>query len=105
MNTFSNLVNGQMERCSDVVFVPKSVDTGPTIVIEFQRAVDKKFMRRAIGYCLQGSKRFGTNPAILIVCIESIQGSVKERLRKCDNLPCYTACSDFWADQSVIHIL
>jgi hypothetical protein len=49
---------------SDVVFVPKSADTGPPIVIEFQRTVDKKFMKRAIGYCLQASKRFGADPTI-----------------------------------------
>ncbi|KAI9248971.1 hypothetical protein EDC94DRAFT_624541 [Helicostylum pulchrum] len=73
---------------SDVVLVPKSADTGPTIVIEFQRTVDKRFMERAIAYCLQASKRFGAIPTLLIVCIESVQDSVKERLRKCDDLPC-----------------
>ncbi|GAA5798538.1 hypothetical protein HPULCUR_003943 [Helicostylum pulchrum] len=30
------------------------------------------------------------------------QDSVKERLRKCDDLPCYTTCSDFWADQCYV---
>ncbi|CAM0141655.1 unnamed protein product [Umbelopsis sp. WA50703] len=53
---------------SDVVFVPKSADTGPPIVIEFQRTVDKKFMKRAIGYCLQASKRFGADPTIDLSC-------------------------------------
>ena len=77
---------------SDVVLVPKSVDTCPTIVFEFQGTVDKKSMKRAVGYCLQASKRFGTNPTISMVCIESVQDSVKGNLRKCDSLPCYTAC-------------
>ncbi|KAI8051065.1 uncharacterized protein B0P05DRAFT_562817 [Gilbertella persicaria] len=87
---------------SDVVLVPKSADADPTIIIEFQRTVDKKFMEKAIAYYLQASKRFGTIPTILIVCIESVQDSVKERLRTCDDLPCYTACSDFWADQCYV---
>ncbi|KAI9247597.1 hypothetical protein EDC94DRAFT_499872, partial [Helicostylum pulchrum] len=42
---------------SDVVLVPESADTGPIIVIEFQRTVDKRLMERAIAYCLQASKR------------------------------------------------
>jgi hypothetical protein len=87
---------------SDVVLVPKSADTGPPIVIEFQRTVDKTFMKRAIGYCLQASKRFGADPTILIVCIESVEDSVKGILRKCDNLPCYTVSCDLWADQCYV---
>lgn len=59
-------------------------------------------MERAVGYCLQASKKIGTSPIILIVYIESVHDSVKEKLRKCNNLPCYKACSDFWADQYYI---
>ncbi|KAI9487092.1 MAG: hypothetical protein EXX96DRAFT_605102 [Benjaminiella poitrasii] len=77
---------------NDVILAHKSDDTvHPSIIIEFQRAVDKAFMKRAIGYCLQASKRFDTEPVILIVCIESVEVSVIESLRKCDDLPCYTA--------------
>ncbi|KAI9360573.1 hypothetical protein BD770DRAFT_308219, partial [Pilaira anomala] len=43
---------------SDVVLLPKSMDSGlPPIIIEFQQNVNNKFMERAVGYCLQAEKR------------------------------------------------
>ncbi|ORE08767.1 hypothetical protein BCV72DRAFT_203011, partial [Rhizopus microsporus var. microsporus] len=72
----------------------QSSEHRPLIIIEHQRTVDKEFMKRAIGYCLQASKRFGADPIILIVCVESVEVSVKESFRKCDNLPCYTDLCD-----------
>ncbi|KAM3578695.1 hypothetical protein VKS41_008895 [Umbelopsis sp. WA50703] len=59
-------------------------------------------MKRAIGYCLPASKRFGADPTILIVCIEPVEDSVKAIFKKCDNLPCYTVSCDLWADQCYV---
>lgn len=50
---------------SDMVLVPKPVDWGISlIVIEFQQTVDKKFMRQAIGHCLQSYKKIDIEPQL-----------------------------------------
>jgi hypothetical protein len=95
----SELPNGTR---SDVVLVPKSADTGPQSSSSSDAPADKKFVKRAIGYCLQASKRFGDDPTILIVFIESVEDSVKAVFKKCDNLPCYTVSCDLWADQCYV---
>ncbi|KAI7888188.1 uncharacterized protein EV154DRAFT_484382 [Mucor mucedo] len=66
------------------------------------RIVDNKFMEKAISYYLQARKRLNDVPTLFIVCNESVQNSVLKKLRKCDDLPCYQAISDFWAEKCYI---
>lgn len=66
-----------METHSTVVLVPKSADTGPPFVVEFQRIVDKIYLKWTMRYCLEGSKRFGAIPTILIVCEDSVRETLK----------------------------
>jgi hypothetical protein len=55
---------------SDLVLAPTSFDTGlRPIIIEFQKTVDAKFMKRAVNYCLQASQRYGIDPILFIICI------------------------------------
>lgn len=79
---------------SDIVLVPKSSDAGPPNIIEFQRTVDKTFMKRAIGYCLQATKRFECDPILLIVCVETLWKSIFQIMEKCDNLPIWSPSRD-----------
>lgn len=54
---------------SDLVLVPKSIDSGLSpIIIELQQDVNKKFMKRAAGCCLQAYKRFEVKPVLLVIC-------------------------------------
>ncbi|KAL0078180.1 hypothetical protein J3Q64DRAFT_1757166 [Phycomyces blakesleeanus] len=88
---------------SDVVLVPKSTDSSlAPIIIEFQQVVDKKFMKRAVGYCLQAYKRFEIEPILLVICIKSLSITTRNGLEICDNLPCYAASCDYWADRFYI---
>jgi hypothetical protein len=59
-------------------------------------------MKRAVGYCLQTYKRFDVEPILLVICIKSLCDTVKNGLKKCDDLPCYTAPCDYWADRCYI---
>lgn len=58
---------------SDVVLEPKSSDLGLSpIIVEIQQKVDKAFMKRVIGYCLQAFKKYNIDPIILIICVDTL---------------------------------
>ncbi|KAG1294649.1 hypothetical protein G6F66_005022 [Rhizopus arrhizus] len=65
---------------SDVVLEPKSSDLGlPPIIVEIQQTVDKAFMKRSIGYCLQAFKKYNIDPIILIICVNNPDSYIASR--------------------------
>jgi hypothetical protein len=63
-----------------MVLEPKSSHLGlPPIIVEIQQTVDKAFMKRAIGYCLQSFKKCNIDPIILIICVNTLDSYVASR--------------------------
>ncbi|KAG2205765.1 hypothetical protein INT47_003948 [Mucor saturninus] len=89
---------------SDLVLTPDVSDNEQRpLIVEFQKTVDKKFIKRAMSYCLQASIRYDIDPVILIVCTDAIIESLKEKLQKSKRLPCcVTIPCDFWAAECLI---
>ncbi|KAI7907605.1 uncharacterized protein BX663DRAFT_491428 [Cokeromyces recurvatus] len=88
---------------SDVVLEPKSFDLGlPPIIIEIQQMVDKAFMKRAVGYCLQASKRYNVDPIILIICVNSLDSYVASRIVASDVYGGYDFLCDPWAANCIV---
>ncbi|CEP19293.1 hypothetical protein [Parasitella parasitica] len=64
---------------SDVVLQPKSSSMDlPPIIVEIQHTVNKQFMRRAVGYCLQAYSKFDVEPVLLISCSETLSEEIKD---------------------------
>ncbi|KAI8885727.1 hypothetical protein K501DRAFT_331744 [Backusella circina FSU 941] len=59
-------------------------------------------MKRAVGYCLQAYKRFEVEPVLFVICIKSLCVTIKNGLENCDDLPCYAAPCDYWANHCYI---
>ncbi|KAG1296357.1 hypothetical protein G6F64_013206 [Rhizopus arrhizus] len=89
---------------SDLVLIPDVInDEQRPLIIEFQKTVDKKFIKRAISYCLQASSRYGIDPVILIFCIDTVAESTEEKFENSVRLPCCaTIPCDFWAEECLI---
>jgi hypothetical protein len=89
---------------SDLVLTPDVIDNDQRpLIVEFQQTVNNKFMKRAMNYCLQASSRYDVDPIMLIVCIDTITESPKEKLEKSKRLPCCaTIPCDFWAAECLI---
>ncbi|KAG2200723.1 hypothetical protein INT46_008778 [Mucor plumbeus] len=63
---------------SDVLLQPKSSSIDlPPIIVEIQYYVNKKFMRRAVGYCLQANSKFDVEPVLLVVCVGTLSKEIK----------------------------
>jgi hypothetical protein len=63
---------------SDVLLQPKSSSIDlPPIIVEIQYYVNKKFMRRAVGYCLQANSKFDVEPVLLVVCVGTLSEEIK----------------------------
>lgn len=63
---------------SDVVLEPKSSSMDlPPIIVEIQHTVNKQFMRRAVGYCLQANAKFDVEPVLLIICVRTLAEEIK----------------------------
>jgi hypothetical protein len=50
----------------------------PLIMVEFQHRVDKKFMKRAITYCIQAFNRYGMNPILVVIGISCLSLDVTQ---------------------------
>lgn len=61
---------------SDIVLEPKSSVDLPPIIVEIQHTVNNNFLKRAVGYCLQASSRFGVNPVLLIICVGKLNQEI-----------------------------
>ncbi|KAI7896230.1 uncharacterized protein EV154DRAFT_492748 [Mucor mucedo] len=89
---------------SDLVLTPDVIDNEQRpLIVEFQKTVDRKFIKRAMSYCLQASIRYDIDPVILIVCTGTITESLKEKFQKNKRLPfCVTIPCDLWAAECLI---
>ncbi|KAI7846977.1 hypothetical protein BDC45DRAFT_542349 [Circinella umbellata] len=74
----------------------------PPIIIEFQQNVNNKFMKQAVGYCIQADKRFEVDPILLVICINSLCIMMKNNLNNCNNLTCNAAPYEYWVDRCYI---
>jgi hypothetical protein len=89
---------------SDLILAPDVIDNEQRpLSVEFQKTVGNKFIKRAMNYCLQASSRYDIDLVMLIVCIDTIAESPKEKLEKSKRLPCCaTIPCDFWAAECLI---
>lgn len=73
------------------------------LIVEFQKTVDKKFIKRAISYCLQANSRYDIDPVMLIFCIDTVAESIEKKFKNSIRLPCCaTIPCDFWAAECLI---
>lgn len=64
---------------SDVVLQLKSSSMDlPPIIVEIRHTVNKQFMRRAVGYCLQANSKFDVEPVLLVVCVGRLSEEMKD---------------------------
>ncbi|CAO3701880.1 unnamed protein product [Rhizopus stolonifer] len=64
---------------SDLVLQPKSSSMDlPPIIVEIQHKVNKKFMRRDVGYCLLANLKFDVEPILLVVCVGTLNEEIKD---------------------------
>ncbi|KAI8890609.1 hypothetical protein K501DRAFT_167857 [Backusella circina FSU 941] len=88
---------------SDLVLAPKYASSSlPPIIVEFQHRVDKKFMKRAITYCIQASDRYGMDPILVVVSINSLSLDVTQLAKQSRVQGCYSLPCDVWASECFI---
>ncbi|GAA5813004.1 hypothetical protein MFLAVUS_006470 [Mucor flavus] len=85
---------------SDLVLIP---DEQRSLIVEFQKTVDKKIIKRAISYCLQANSRYDVDPVVLTFCIDTGATSTEQKRENIIRLPrCATISCDFWAAECLI---
>ncbi|KAI9256706.1 hypothetical protein BY458DRAFT_492533 [Sporodiniella umbellata] len=89
---------------SDLVLIPDVInDEQRLLIVEFQKTVDKKFIKSAISYCLQANSRYDIDPVMLIFCIDTVAESTEKKFENSIRLPCCaTIPCDFWAAECLI---
>jgi hypothetical protein len=88
---------------SDLVLSPKCEFSDlPPIIVEFQHRVDKDFMKRAITYCIQASDRYGIDPILVVVGINSLSLEILKVVKQSRVEGCYSFPCEVWAFKCII---
>ncbi|CAO0792749.1 unnamed protein product [Mucor circinelloides] len=87
----------------DLVLASKCASSSlPPIIVEFQHRVDKKFMKRAITYCIQASDRYGIDPILVVVGINCLSLDITQLAKQSRVEGCYSFPCDLWASECFI---
>ena len=74
----------------------------PLIIEEFQHYVGKKFMKRAIIYYTQAFNKYGVDPILIVVGINSSSLDITQLAKRSRAQGCYSFLCAMWASECII---